>query len=252
MKVCIAEKPSVAREIAQVLGANVRRDGFFEGNGYQVTWTFGHLCTLKEPHEYYSEWKGWRLDCLPMIPQKFGIKLIENDGYTKQFQTIEMLLKDASEVINCGDAGQEGELIQRWVMQKAGCTCPVKRLWISSLTEDAIRDGFRKLRPQDDFRSLYEAGLARAIGDWLLGMNATRLYTIKYGQSKAVLSIGRVQTPTLALIVNRQLEIENFQPEAYWELKTVYRDTTFSATKGRFSSEEEGQSFLQTIENTPF
>lgn len=252
MKVCIAEKPSVAREIAQVLGANVRRDGFFEGNGYQVTWTFGHLCTLKEPHEYYSEWKGWRLDHLPMIPQKFGIKLIENDGYTKQFQTIETLLKDASEVINCGDAGQEGELIQRWVMQKAGCTCPVKRLWISSLTEDAIRDGFRKLRPQDDFRSLYEAGLARAIGDWLLGMNATRLYTIKYGQSKAVLSIGRVQTPTLALIVNRQLEIENFQPEAYWELKTVYRDTTFSATKGRFSSEEEGQSFLQTIENTPF
>lgn len=249
---CIAEKPSVAREIAQVLGANVRRDGFFEGNGYQVTWTFGHLCTLKEPHEYYSEWKGWRLDHLPMIPQKFGIKLIENDGYTKQFQTIETLLKDASEVINCGDAGQEGELIQRWVMQKAGCTCPVKRLWISSLTEDAIRDGFRKLRPQDDFRSLYEAGLARAIGDWLLGMNATRLYTIKYGQSKAVLSIGRVQTPTLALIVNRQLEIENFQPEAYWELKTVYRDTTFSATKGRFSSEEEGQSFLQTIENTPF
>ncbi len=252
MKVCIAEKPSVAREIAQVLGANVRRDGFFEGNGYQVTWTFGHLCTLKEPHEYYSEWKGWRLDCLPMIPQKFGIKLIENDGYTKQFQTIEMLLKDATEVINCGDAGQEGELIQRWVMQKAGCTCPVKRLWISSLTEDAIRDGFRKLRPQEDFRSLYEAGLARAIGDWLLGMNATRLYTIKYGQSKAVLSIGRVQTPTLALIVNRQLEIENFQPEAYWELKTVYRDTTFSATKGRFSSEEEGRNFLQTIENTPF
>ncbi len=252
MKVCIAEKPSVAREIAQVLGANVRRDGFFEGNGYQVTWTFGHLCTLKEPHEYYSEWKGWRLDHLPMIPQKFGIKLIENDGYTKQFQTIEMLLKDAAEVINCGDAGQEGELIQRWVMQKAGCTCPVKRLWISSLTEDAIRDGFRKLRPQDDFRSLYEAGLARAIGDWLLGMNATRLYTIKYGQSKAVLSIGRVQTPTLALIVNRQLEIENFQPEAYWELKTVYRDTTFSATKGRFSSEEEGRNFLQTIENTPF
>ncbi len=187
-----------------------------------------------------------------MIPQKFGIKLIENDGYTKQFQTIEMLLKDATEVINCGDAGQEGELIQRWVMQKAGCTCPVKRLWISSLTEDAIRDGFRKLRPQEDFRSLYEAGLARAIGDWLLGMNATRLYTIKYGQSKAVLSIGRVQTPTLALIVNRQLEIENFQPEAYWELKTVYRDTTFSATKGRFSSEEEGRNFLQTIENTPF
>lgn len=252
MKVCIAEKPSVAREIAQVLGASVRRDGFFEGNGYQVTWTFGHLCTLKEPHEYYSEWKGWRLDCLPMIPQKFGIKLIENDGYTKQFQTIEMLLKDAAEVINCGDAGQEGELIQRWVMQKAGCTCPVKRLWISSLTEDAIRDGFRKLRPQEDFRSLYEAGLARAIGDWLLGMNATRLYTIKYGQSKAVLSIGRVQTPTLALIVNRQLEIENFQPEAYWELKTVYRDTTFSATKGRFSSEEEGRNFLQTIENTSF
>lgn len=252
MKVCIAEKPSVAREIANVLGANTRREGYIEGNGYQVTWTFGHLCTLKEPHEYYSHWKSWRLDVLPMIPPKFGIKLIDNDGIQKQFHVIESLLKDAEEVINCGDAGQEGELIQRWVMQKAGCRCPVKRLWISSLTEDAIREGFQKLKTQDDFRSLYEAGLARAIGDWLLGMNATRLYTIKYGQNRSVLSIGRVQTPTLALIVNRQLEIENFTPEPYWELKTVYRNTTFSATKGRFTTEEEGQDFLRTIQGSLF
>lgn len=252
MIVCIAEKPSVGREIASVLGANTKRDGYFEGNGYQVTWTFGHFCTLKEPHEYSSQWKRWSLDLLPMIPPRFGIKLIENDGVLKQFSVIEQLIANATEVINCGDAGQEGELIQRWVMQKAGCKCPVKRLWISSLTEDAIREGFSKLKDQKEFEKLYEAGLSRAIGDWLLGMNATRLYTVKYGQNKSVLSIGRVQTPTLALIVNRQLEIENFKPEPYWELKTVYRETTFSVTKGRFNTEEEGVKFLDEIKDSEF
>ena len=229
MIVCIAEKPSVARDIADVLGAKDRRDGYIEGNGYQVTWTFGHLCTLKEPHEYTPNWKSWSLGSLPMIPPRFGIKLISNPTYEKQFHTIETLMQKADMIINCGDAGQEGELIQRWVMQKAGAHCPVKRLWISSLTEEAIREGFAKLKDQKEFQPLYEAGLSRAIGDWLLGMNATRLYTMKYGQNKQVLSIGRVQTPTLALIVNRQLEIENFVPKQYWELKTVYRDTTFSA-----------------------
>jgi len=229
MIVCIAEKPSVARDIAEVLGAHTRKEGYIEGNGYQVTWTFGHLCTLKEPHEYTPNWKSWNLGSLPMIPPRFGIKLIENPTYEKQFHIIEGLMQNADEIINCGDAGQEGELIQRWVMQKAGARCPVKRLWISSLTEEAIREGFAKLKDQTDFQSLYEAGLSRAMGDWLLGMNATRLYTIKYGQNKQVLSIGRVQTPTLALIVNRQLEIANFVPKQYWELKTVYRDTTFSA-----------------------
>ncbi|MDH6355038.1 DNA topoisomerase-3 [Dysgonomonas sp. PH5-45] len=252
MKVCIAEKPSVAREIAAILGANAKRDGYLEGNGYQVTWTFGHLCTLKEPHEYYPEWKRWSIDLLPMIPPRFGIKVIENSGIAKQFAVIEKLVQAATEVINCGDAGQEGELIQRWVLQKAGCKCPVKRLWISSLTEDAIREGFQKLKDQSEFEKLYEAGLSRSIGDWLLGMNATRLYTLKYGQNKSVLSIGRVQTPTLALIVNRQLEIENFKPEPYWELKTVYRATTFSATKGRFSTQEEGQAFLDEIRQSLF
>lgn len=252
MKVCIAEKPSVAREIANVIGANSKKDGYFEGNGYQVTWTFGHFCTLKEPHEYFTEWKRWSLAYLPMIPPRFGIKLIENDGVQRQFKVIESLIEKADEVINCGDAGQEGELIQRWVMQKAQCKCPVKRLWISSLTEDAIREGFQKLRDQDEFNSLYEAGLARAIGDWTLGMNATRLYTIKYGQNKSVLSIGRVQTPTLALIVNRQLEIENFIPEPYWELKTLYREVTFSATKGRFTTKEEGEAFLEKIKSSEF
>lgn len=252
MKVCIAEKPSVAREIATVLGANNRRDGYFEGNGYQVTWTFGHFCTLKEPHEYTPDWKRWSLNVLPMIPPRFGIKLIENDGVKKQFGVIEELMKDAEEVINCGDAGQEGELIQRWVMQKAQCKCPVKRLWISSLTEESIREGFDKLREEKDFNKLYEAGLSRAIGDWLLGMNATRLYTVKYGQNKSVLSIGRVQTPTLALIVNRQIEIENFKPEPYWELKTVYRETVFSATKGRFTTQEEGEKFLTEIKDAEF
>ena len=229
MIVCIAEKPSVARDIADVLGARDKRDGYIEGNGYQVTWTFGHLCTLKEPHEYTPSWKSWSLRSLPMIPPRFGIKLISNPTYERQFRTIEKLMQHADMIINCGDAGQEGELIQRWVMQKAGAHCPVKRLWISSLTEEAIREGFAKLKDADDFQPLYEAGLSRAIGDWLLGMNATRLYTMKYGQNKQVLSIGRVQTPTLALIVNRQLEIQNFVPKQYWELKTVYRDTTFAA-----------------------
>ena len=229
MIVCIAEKPSVARDIADVLGAYTKHDGYIEGNGYQVTWTFGHLCTLKEPNEYTPNWKTWSLGSLPMIPPRFGIKLISNPTYEKQFHTIEHLMQQADEIINCGDAGQEGELIQRWVMQKAGAHCPVKRLWISSLTEEAIREGFEKLRDQSDFQSLYEAGLSRAIGDWLLGMNATRLYTLKYGQNRQVLSIGRVQTPTLALIVNRQLEIQHFEPKQYWELKTRYRDVTFSA-----------------------
>ena len=252
MIVCIAEKPSVARDIADILGARTRKDGYYEGNGYQVTWTFGHLCTLKEPHEYTPGWKWWSLSSLPMIPPRFGIKLIENPTYEKQFHIIEGLMKQATEIINCGDAGQEGELIQRWVMQKTGATCPVKRLWISSLTEEAIKEGFAKLKDQSDFQPLYEAGLSRAIGDWLLGMNATRLYTVKYGQNKQVLSIGRVQTPTLALIVNRQLEIENFKPEPYWELKTVYRETTFSATKGRFTSKEEGMEFLDTVRQSDF
>ena len=237
MIVCIAEKPSVARDIADVLGAREKKDGYIEGNGYQVTWTFGHLCTLKEPHEYTPNWKSWSLGSLPMIPPRFGIKLISNPTYERQFHTIENLMQHADMIINCGDAGQEGELIQRWVMQKAGARCPVKRLWISSLTEEAIREGFAKLRDASDFQPLYEAGLSRAIGDWLLGMNATRLYTIKYGQNRQVLSIGRVQTPTLALIVNRQLEIQNFVPKQYWELKTVYRDTTFSAILRK--SEEE-------------
>lgn len=229
MIVCIAEKPSVARDIADVLGAKNKKEGYIEGNGYQVTWTFGHLCTLKEPHEYTPQWKAWSLGSLPMIPPRFGIKLISNPTYERQFHIIEGLMQRAEMIINCGDAGQEGELIQRWVMQKAGARCPVKRLWISSLTEEAIREGFAKLRDASDFQPLYEAGLSRAIGDWLLGMNATRLYTMKYGQNRQVLSIGRVQTPTLALIVNRQLEIEHFVPRQYWELKTVYRDVTFAA-----------------------
>ena len=252
MIVCIAEKPSVARDIADILGARTRKEGYIEGNGYQVTWTFGHLCTLKEPHEYTPGWKSWSLGSLPMIPPRFGIKLIENPTYEKQFHIIEGLMQQADEIINCGDAGPDGELIQRWVMQKAGARCPVKRLWISSLTEEAIKEGFAKLKDQSDFQSLYEAGLSRAMGDWLLGMNATRLYTIKYGQNKQVLSIGRVQTPTLALIVNRQLEIENFKPEPYWELKTVYRETTFSATKGKFTSKEEGLEFLETVKQSDF
>ena len=238
MIVCIAEKPSVARDIAHVLGANTSRDGYMEGNGYQVTWTFGHLCTLKEPHDYTPSWKAWSLSSLPMIPPRFSIKLIERDqGIEKQFKVIEKLMQAADEIINCGDAGQEGELIQRWVMQKAGAKCPVKRLWISSLTEESIREGFKSLKEQKEYQPLYEAGLSRAIGDWLLGMNATRLYTLKYGQNRQVLSIGRVQTPTLALIVNRQHEIENFEPKQYWVLSTLYRDTTFNAILKR--SEED-------------
>ncbi len=252
MKVCIAEKPSVAREIAEVLGATKRMNGYIEGNGYQVTWTFGHLCTLKEPNDYSDNWKRWSLASLPMIPPRFGIKLISNPTYEQQFKTIEELMQNAEMVINCGDAGQEGELIQRWVMQKAGCKCPVYRLWISSLTEEAIREGFQHLNEQSDFTKLYEAGLSRAIGDWLLGMNATRLYTLRYGQNRQVLSIGRVQTPTLALIVNRQAEIDNFKPEPYWELKTVYRNTTFSATKGKFTKKEEGEAFLEIARQEDF
>lgn len=252
MKVCIAEKPSVAREIAEVLGAKNKMKGYIEGNGYQVTWTFGHLCTLKEPHEYTPEWKRWSLSSLPMIPPRFGIKLIDSPSYVEQFQVIEKLMQNAEMVINCGDAGQEGELIQRWVMQKAGVTCPVYRLWISSLTEEAIREGFQKLKEQESFNKLYEAGLSRAIGDWLLGMNATRLYTLKYGQNRQVLSIGRVQTPTLALIVNRQNEIANFTPEPYWELKTVYRNTTFSSTKGKFTDKTEGENFLAVVKEEDF
>lgn len=252
MKVCIAEKPSVAREIAEVLGATKKMNGYIEGNGYQVTWTFGHLCTLKEPNDYSENWKRWSLASLPMIPPRFGIKLISNPTYEQQFKTIEELMQNAEMVINCGDAGQEGELIQRWVMQKAGCKCPVYRLWISSLTEEAIREGFQHLKEQSDFTKLYEAGLSRAIGDWLLGMNATRLYTLRYGQNRQVLSIGRVQTPTLALIVNRQAEIDNFKPEPYWELKTVYQNTTFSVTKGKFTKKEEGEAFLEIVRQKEF
>ena len=252
MIVCIAEKPSVARDIAKVLGANTTHEGYMEGNGYQVTWTFGHLCTLKEPHDYTDQWKSWALSRLPMIPPRFGIKLIADKGVEKQFKIIESLFQKADEIVNCGDAGQEGELIQRWVMQKAAVHCPVKRLWISSLTEESIKEGFKTLKDQSDYQSLYEAGLSRAIGDWLLGMNATRLYTLKYGQNRQVLSIGRVQTPTLALIVNRYHEIVNFKPEAYWVLSTVYRDTTFTATKGKYGSIEDGQKDLQSVEGKEF
>ncbi len=267
MIVCIAEKPSVGRDIARILGAKVSHDGYMEGNGYQVTWTFGHLCTLKEPHDYDPWWKSWNLETLPIIPNRFGIKLIANDGYEKQFNTIKRLMQSAEYIVNCGDAGQEGELIQRWVMQKAQPTCPVKRLWINSMTDEAIREGFANLKPQEDYQSLYEAGLCRAIGDWLLGMNATRLYTLKYRQAqRQVLSIGRVQTPTLAMIVNRQLEIEHFEPEQYWVLSTVYRDTLFTLkqsekeggeegstdSRGRITNEEEGRRALALIQDRDF
>ena len=252
MIVCIAEKPSVAKDIAKVLGANTMHDGYMEGNGYQVTWTFGHLCTLKEPHDYTDQWKAWALSRLPMIPQRFGIKLIADKGVEKQFKVIEGLFQKADSIINCGDAGQEGELIQRWVMQKANVHCPVQRLWISSLTEEAIKEGFKSLKDQADYQSLYEAGLSRAIGDWLLGMNATRLYTMKYGQNRQVLSIGRVQTPTLALIVNRYHEIQNFVPEAFWVLSTMYRDTLFTATKGKYGKVEDGQADLEAVQGKPF
>lgn len=252
MIVCIAEKPSVAKDIAHVLGAQKPCDGYMEGNGYQVTWTFGHLCELKAPAEYNPLWRRWDIWDLPMLPQRFGIRLKDDAGVKKQFAVIEKLMKAADGIINCGDAGQEGELIQRWVMLKAGARCPVKRLWISSLTEEAIREGFQNLKDQDAYQPLYEAGLSRAIGDWTLGMNATRLYTLKYGQNRQVLSIGRVQTPTLALIVNRQKEIDNFVPEPYWVLSTLYRDVVFTATKGKFTAREEGEKFLKEVENTPF
>ncbi len=252
MKVCIAEKPSVARDIAEVLGAKQRRDGFYEGNGYQVTWTFGHFCTLKEPHDYYEQWKYWRLEDLPMIPPSFGIKLISNSGVERQFKVIEQLVQQSEEVINCGDAGQEGELIQRWVLLKAKCTVPVKRLWISSLTEDAIRGGFQNLKESEQYNNLYAAGSARAIGDWLLGMNATRLFTKKFGQGKVVLSIGRVQTPTLAMIVQRQKEINAFVSEEYWELKTIYRDTEFTATIDRLKNLEKANKGLAYLKEHPF
>ncbi len=253
MIVCIAEKPSVAREIAKVLGANSQHEGYLEGNGYQVTWTFGHLCTLKEPQDYTDQWRRWSLSALPMLPPRFGIKLIENDGYKKQFAVIERLMQAADGIINCGDAGQEGELIQRWVMQKAKATCPVQRLWVSSLTEEAIREAFANLKPQDDYQSLYEAGLCRAIGDWLLGMNATRLYTLRFATAKGqVLSIGRVQTPTLAMIVKRHFEIKNFKPEKYWILSTVYRNVVFNSTKGKIAKPEEGQAAMDAIKGKEF
>ena len=252
MIVCIAEKPSVAKDIARIIGATASRDGYMEGNGYQVTWTFGHLCELKMPEDYTPMWKAWSLTALPMIPPRFGIRLKDDEGIKKQFAVIERLMQAADGIINCGDAGQEGELIQRWVMQKAGATCPVQRLWISSMTDEAIREGFATLKDQSNYQSLYMAGLSRAVGDWLLGINCTRLYTIKYGQNHQVLSIGRVQTPTLALIVNRQKEIDNFKPEPYWVLATVYRDTTFTATKGKFTSKEEGEEAFKTIEGKPF
>ena len=261
MILCVAEKPSVGRDIARVLGANTQHDGFMEGNGYCVTWTFGHLCALLDPHEYSEQWKGWNLSSLPMVPARFGIKVTDDKGVQKQFNTIKDLIAKADEEINCGDAGQEGELIQRWVYQKAGCKVPVKRLWISSLTEDAIREGFQKLKDQSEYQRLYEAGMMRAIGDWLLGMNATRAYTLRYakgvGQDRQVLSIGRVQTPTLALIVKRQQEIENFIPRTYWELKTLYRDTTFSAQLPveeddyAITSLEKGQALVDSIKDLP-
>lgn len=251
MKLCITEKPSVGADIARIIGASSRHDGYYDGNGYAVTWTFGHLCTLKEPHDYYPEWKRWRLGALPMIPSKFGIKLIADRGIEKQFHVIEKLIAECDEVINCGDAGQEGELIQRWVMQKAGCNKPIRRLWVSSLTDAAVKEGFEKLRDHKDLDLLYTAGLCRAIGDWILGMNATRLYTMKYGKSGEVLSLGRVQTPTLALIVNRQREIENFNPTDTWELRTVYRDTIFTAITEPFPSETLAQKALEQIKGAP-
>lgn len=252
MIVCIAEKPSVAKDIARILGATASHNGYMEGNGFQVTWTFGHLCTLKEPNDYTENWKHWSLSALPMIPPRFGIKLIDDDGIKRQFSVIERLMQAADCIVNCGDAGQEGELIQRWVMQKAQAKCPVKRLWISSMTDEAIREGFNSLKDQSEYQPLYVAGLSRAIGDWLLGMNATRLYTLKYGQNRQVLSIGRVQTPTLALIVNRQKEIDSFEPEPYWVLSTIYRDTLFTATKGKFTTKEEGEQAFATIADKPF
>ena len=252
MKVCIAEKPSVAKDIAQVLGAKQRNDGYFEGNGYQVTWTFGHLCTLKEPRDYIDTWKFWNLRTLPMIPSKFGIKVMDDQGVQKQFNVIKRLVSNCTEVINCGDAGQEGEVIQRWVLHMAKCKVPVKRLWISSLTEEAIKEGFQKVKEAKQFDNLYAAGSSRAIGDWLLGINATRLFTLKYGQQKQVLSIGRVQTPTLAMIVQRTIEIENFKSEDFWELRTVYRETEFNSVLGKIKKEEKAKYALEKISPEPF
>ena len=254
MKVCIAEKPSVAKEIAEILGAKQRKDGYYEGNGYQVTWSFGHLCELKEPHEYDSAYREWNLNMLPILPQKFGIKVKNDKGVEKQFNTISTLFENASEVINCGDAGQEGELIQRWIFSKANCKKPLKRLWISSLTEEAIREGFTKLKDAKDYENLYFAGYSRAAADWLLGMNATRLFTVKYGNGKQVLSVGRVQTPTLAMIVNRQLEINAFKSAVFYELKTKYRDVIFNAQLDRFQGDEKskGESLLESIKESPF
>lgn len=252
MKLCIAEKPSVAKDIAQVIGAKSKMNGYFEGNGYWVTWTFGHLCTLKEPNDYTEKWKFWNLDNLPMIPSRFGIKLIENSGVKKQFEIIERLAADCEEVINCGDAGQEGELIQRWVLAKAKCDKPLKRLWISSLTEEAIKDGFNKLQEGTKYDNLYAAGASRAIGDWMLGMNATRLFTLKFAPKGQVLSIGRVQTPTLAMIVERQLEIDNFKSEQYWEIRTFYRDTEFSCSLGKLETKISGEEILAKITDQEF
>lgn len=252
MIVCIAEKPSVAKDIATILGANQRKDGYFEGNNYQVTWTFGHLCTLKEPRDYIEDWRYWNLRYLPMVPSKFGIKLLDNDGVKKQFHVIKRLVESCEQVVNCGDAGQEGEVIQRWVLHLAKCKVPIQRLWISSLTEEAIKEGFSKLKDAKDYNNLYAAGNARAVGDWLLGINATRLFTKKFGQQKQVLSIGRVQTPTLAMIVKRQLEIDNFKPEDYWELRTVYRDTEFNSVLGKIKKEEKALYALSKISEAPF
>lgn len=252
MKLCIAEKPSVGKELARILGANNRHDGFFEGNGYYISWTFGHLCTLKAPDDYTPDWRKWNLYQLPIIPPKFQIKVMENAGIQKQFETIQTLIGKSDEIINCGDAGIEGELIQRWVLFKAQCTIPVKRLWISSLTDEAIREGFKNLKESSAYDLLYAAGNARAIGDWLLGMNASRLYTVKYANGKGVLSIGRVQTPTLALIVNRYHEIQNFVPETYWELKTTYRDVIFNSTKRKFTGKEDASKILDEIRNKEF
>ena len=252
MKLCIAEKPSVASEIARVLGATQRHDGYFEGNGYRVTFTFGHLCSLQEPHDYKPHWKSWNLNNLPMLPDKFRTKVVSNAGIEKQFGIIRKLLKETSEVINCGDAGMEGELIQRWVLNEGGYQGVIKRLWISSLTAEAIREGFDSLRPSSEFDNLYFAGYSRAIGDWLLGMNATRLYTVTYGRQKQVLSVGRVQTPTLAMIVERYLSIQNFKPEPYWVLQTTYKEVVFQCEEGRFEKQEEGEALYQKVEKSPF
>ncbi len=252
MKVCIAEKPSVAKDIAEILGAKQRNDGYFEGNGYQVTWTFGHLCTLKEPHDYNENWKYWKLEDLPIAPDHFGIKLIDNQGVEKQFNTIARLVQNCDEVINCGDAGQEGELIQRWVLLKAKCAVPIKRLWISSLTEEAIKEGFEALQPSENYDNLYQAGTARAMGDWMLGINGTRLFTKKFGQGKSTLSIGRVQTPTLAMIVQRHKEIEAFDVREYWELKTKYKKQEFTCQISRLRSKEKADQGLEYLKNKEF